>query len=87
MSYDNSFDRHDLNDPSRDRHDDPRDNDPYYGHERDRSDDRQQDSYYRMMEIYDSIRDAAVRRIERIYRDSMHHRDHSIRNDYSWYFE
>jgi len=49
MSYDNSFDRMDLHDPSRERHDDARDNDPYYGFERPGRNDRQQDHYFDMM--------------------------------------
>ncbi|AXQ65358.1 MAG: hypothetical protein [Circular genetic element sp.] len=52
MSYDNPFDRHDLHDPSRERHDDARDYYPGgYTHERKRSDNRQRDHYYDMMDM------------------------------------
>ena len=52
MSFDNSFDRHDLYDPARDRHDDPRDSDPYYGYERNRPGRPSEDDDYR--EMYES---------------------------------
>ena len=86
MSYDNSFDRHDLNDPSRDRHDDPRDNDPNYGQSRERSDERALDAYHRMMEIHHDVMSRNIRRIERMYKFARR-KEESIRDDYSWYFE
>lgn len=77
MSFDNSFDRHDLHDPSQERHDDPRDGDPYYGYERKRPSNRRADFLHQQREIDESRAQRLARLqmyrlvfVKRIYFDS-----------------
>jgi hypothetical protein len=84
MSYDNSFDRMDLHDPSRERHDDARDNDPYYGFDRPgNNSSRQQDHYYDMMTRYERSLDRRTMRLLTASLIVARHRTRKL----DWYFQ